>query len=93
MTTPAGDGWTVVFSKQARKDSKHLSAAGLRPKTEQLIALLRLDPFASPPSFELPRGRLEGTYSRRINIQHRLVYEVFESERVVRILRMWSHCE
>lgn len=85
--------WQLVFSKHAGKDSKKLAAAGLKPKAEELLALLARDPFQNPPSYEKLVGDLAGAYSRRINIQHRLVYEVFVQERVVRVLRMWSHYE
>ncbi len=85
--------WTVVYSKQAQKDAKKLAAAGLRAKAENLLRILSNDPYQNPPPFEKLVGDLEGAYSRRINIQHRLVYEIFTSERVVRILRMWTHYE
>ncbi len=85
--------WRVVFSEQAAKDAKELSASGLRAKAQGLIEVLKKDPFATPPRYERLVGDLAGMYSRRINIQHRLVYEVFEGERTVRILRMWTHYE
>ncbi len=85
--------WRVVYAKHALKDAKKLSAAGLRGKTEELIEILARDPFQNPPPYEKLVGDLAGTYSRRINIQHRLVYEVFKKERIVRVLRMWSHYE
>lgn len=85
--------WQVVFSRHAEKDAKKLAAAGLKPKAQDLLAILASDPFQNPPSYEKLVGDLAGAYSRRINIQHRLVYEVFTSERVVRVLRMWSHYE
>ena len=85
--------WQVVFAKHALKDAKKLSAAGLREKTEELLEVLAQDPFQNPPPYEKPVGDLEGAYSRRINIQHRLVYEVFKKERMVRVLRMWTHYE
>jgi Txe/YoeB family toxin of toxin-antitoxin system len=85
--------WALAFSKQALKDAKKVKAAGLKPGVEELLALLEKDPFQSPPSFEKLVGDLAGAYSRRINIQHRLVYEVFTMERVVRVLRMWTHYE
>ena len=85
--------WQVVFTKQATKDAKKLAAAGLRNKAEQLLALLAEDPFRKPPSFEKLIGDLAGAYSRRINIQHRLVYQVLEAERTVKVLRLWSHYE
>jgi len=85
--------WTIVYSKQAQKDAKKLTAAGLRSKAEELLKILSNDPYQNPPSFEKLVGDLHGAYSRRINIQHRLVYEVFTEERTVRILRMWTHYE
>ena len=85
--------WTVVYAKHALKDAKKISAAGLKSKTEELIEVLANDPFQNPPAYEKLVGDLDGTYSRRINIQHRLVYEVFKKERMVRVLRMWSHYE
>jgi toxin YoeB len=85
--------WQVVFAKHALKDAKKLAAAGLREKAQELLEVLAQDPFQNPPPFEKPVGDLEGAYSRRINIQHRLVYEVFKKERIVRVLRMWSHYE
>lgn len=85
--------WDVVYAKHALKDAKKLSAAGLREKAEELLKVLANDPFQNPPAYEKLVGDLEGAYSRRINIQHRLVYEVFKSERTVRVLRMWSHYE
>ena len=85
--------WTVVYAKHALKDAKMISAAGLKAKTEALIEVLANDPFQNPPAYEKLVGDLDGTYSRRINIQHRLVYEVFKKERIVRVLRMWSHYE
>lgn len=85
--------WQLVFSRHAEKDAKKLAAAGLKPKAQELLAVLSTDPFQNPPSYEKLVGDLAGAYSRRINIQHRLVYEVFVAERVVRVLRMWSHYE
>ncbi len=85
--------WQVVYSKHALKDAKKLAAAGLKSKTLDLLAVLAADPFQNPPPYEKLVGDLAGAYSRRINIQHRLVYEVFPKERVVRVLRMWSHYE
>ena len=85
--------WELAFSKQALKDAKKVKAAGLKPRVEELLALLEKDPFQNPPSFEKLVGDLAGTYSRRINIHHRLVYEVFTKEGVVRVLRMWTHYE
>ncbi len=85
--------WTVVYAKHALKDAKKLSAAGLKDKAQELLEVLAVDPFQNQPAYEKLVGDLEGAYSRRINIQHRLVYEVFKKERTVRVLRMWSHYE
>jgi toxin YoeB len=85
--------WQVVYAKHALKDAKKLSAVGLREKAQELLEVLARDPFKNPPPFEKLVGDLEGAYSRRINIQHRLVYEVLKKERTVRVLRMWSHYE
>ena len=84
-------GWQVVYSKHAQKDAKKLAAAGLKAKALELLTILAADPFQNPPPYEKLVGDLAGTYSRRINIQHRLVYEVLPKERVVRVLRMWTH--
>jgi toxin YoeB len=85
--------WTVKFSKQALKDAKRLGAAGIREKAEFLLNILRTNPYQNPPPYEKLVGDLKGSYSRRINSQHRLVYDVFESERAVKVARMWSHYE
>ncbi len=85
--------WKLVFAKHALKDAKKLVPAGLKPKVEELLGVLAKDPFQNPPPYEKLVGDLAGAYSRRINIQHRLVYEIFTGERTVRILRMWSHYE
>ena len=85
--------WKVVFTKQAQRDAKKLSASGLRPKAEKLISLLRENPFKTPPPYEKLVGDLSGAFSRRINIQHRLVYQVLEKERIVKVIRLWSHYE
>ena len=85
--------WQLVFSKDAQKDAKKLAAAGLKPKAQELLAVLAANPFQNPPSYEKLVGDLAGAYSRRINIQHRLVYEVFAKQRTVRVLRMWTHYE
>ena len=85
--------WEVVFAKQALKDAKKIAASGLKPKAQELLAVLVADPFQNPPPFEKLVGDLAGAYSRRINIQHRLVFEVFTAERTVRVLRMWTHYE
>ena len=86
-------GWEVVYAKQAMKDAKKLAASALKPKTQELLAIIAIDPFQNPPPFEKLVGDLAGAYSRRINIQHRIVYEVFTQEKTVRVLRMWSHYE
>lgn len=85
--------WTIVYTKQAQKDAKKLASAGLRGKAEELLRIIGDDPYQTPPSFEKLVGDLQGAYSRRINIQYRLVYEVFAQERTVRILRMWTRYE
>ena len=83
----------MAFTKQAQKDAKKIASSGLRPKVEKLLSLLAKDPFASYPPFEKLQGDLEGAYSRRINIQHRLVYQVLNEDRVVKVIRMWTHYE
>ncbi len=85
--------WSIVYAKQALKDAKKVKAGGLKGKAQALLGLLEADPFQNPPPFEKLVGDLLGAYSRRINIQHRLVYQVFEEERIVRVLRMWTHYE
>jgi len=85
--------WRIVFTKQAQKDAKKLAASGLRDKAQTLLDILAEDPFKSPPPFEKLVGDLTGAYSRRINIQHRLVYQVLKAERTVKVLRMWTHFE
>ena len=83
--------WQLIFTKQARKDAKKLAAAGLRPQAEKLLELLRQNPFQTPPPYEKLVGDLSGAYSRRINIQHRLVYQVLEDVRTVKVMGMWTH--
>lgn len=85
--------WKVVFTKAAQKDAPKLAAAGLRAKAESLIAVLSENPFQNPPPYEKLVGDLAGAYSRRINRQHRLVYQVLEEQRLVKVLRMWTHYE
>lgn len=85
--------WRVVFAKHAQKDAQKLAASGLKPKAQTLLAILNTNPFQTPPPYEKLVGDLTGAYSRRINIQHRLVYQVLEDEKVVKVLRMWSHYE
>lgn len=83
--------WRLVYSRQAQKDAVKLASSGLKPKAQALLKVLQEDPFANPPRFEKLVGDLSGFYSRRINIRHRLVYQVHSDERVVHILRMWTH--
>ena len=85
--------WRVVFTKQAQKDAKKLTAAGLRSRAESLLDILRENPYQTPPPFEKLVGDIAGAYSRRINIQHRLVYEILNKEKVVKVIRMWTHYE
>jgi toxin YoeB len=85
--------WRVLFTKQAQKDAKKLSTAGLRPKAKKLIEILRENPYQTPPPFEKLLGDLSGAFSRRINIQHRLIYQIIDDEKVVKIIRMWTHYE
>ncbi|MBW2337213.1 MAG: Txe/YoeB family addiction module toxin [Deltaproteobacteria bacterium] len=85
--------WRVVFTKRALKDAKKLSAAGLRSKAEKLLDILRENPYQTPPHFEKLLGDLSGAYSRRINIQHRLLYQIIADEKVVKVIRMWTHYE
>lgn len=85
--------WELVFAKPAQKDASKIAASGLKPKVQELLEVLKKDPFQNPPPYEKLVGDLAGAYSRRINIQHRLVYEVFAKENTVRVLRMWTHYE
>ena len=85
--------WRLVFTSQAAKDAKKLSRSGLKEKAEALLDILRHDPFRSPPPFEKLVGDLAGAYSRRINIHHRLVYQILQRERIVKVIRMWTHYE
>jgi len=86
-------GWTLVYSRQAQKDAKKLAASGLKQRAQALLDILAEDPFRAPPRYEKLVGNLAGCYSRRINIQHRLVYEVISDHQVVHVLRMWTHYE
>jgi Txe/YoeB family toxin of toxin-antitoxin system len=83
--------WQIVYTKQAQKDAKKLAAAGLKEKAAKLMEIIRENPFHTPPQFEKLVGDLAGAYSRRITIQHRLVYEVLEQEKIIKIIRMWTH--
>lgn len=85
--------WELVYTKHAKKDARKLAGAGLKDKAQSLLAILETDPFQNPPPYEKLIGDLSGAYSRRITIQHRLVYEVFPEEKIVRVLRMWTHYE
>lgn len=85
--------WKLVFTKQAQKDAKKIKTANLKVKTLELLEILKKNPFHNPPSYEKLVGDLSGTYSRRINFQHRLVYQVLEEEKTVKIIRMWTHYE
>lgn len=85
--------WELYFTKQAQKDSKKISSTNLRPQVERLLEILGRDPFQNPPPFEKLVGDLDGAYSRRINIQHRLVYQVLKAQRAVKVIRMWTHYE
>jgi Txe/YoeB family toxin of toxin-antitoxin system len=85
--------WNLVYTKQAQKDAKKLAASNLKGKVEELLEILKENPLQNPPPYEKLVGDLSGAYSRRINIQHRLVYEVIESERTVKVIRMWTHYE
>ena len=85
--------WELRFTKQAQKDAKKLSASGLKKKAQALLGVIKEDPFQNPPPYEKLVGDLSGAYSRRINIQHRLVYQVYEEEHVKKIIRLWTHYE
>ena len=85
--------WELYFTRQARKDAKKLAASGLKEKARELLDIIREDPFQNPPPYEKLVGDLAGAYSRRINIQHRLFYQVLEEERSVKVLRLWTHYE
>ena len=85
--------WRIVFTKQAQKDAKKISASNLKPKAEKIIKILRQNPFQTPPPYEKLVGDLAGAYSRRLNIQHRIVYQVIADEKTVKLIRMWTHYE
>ena len=85
--------WRIVYTRQAQKDAKKIAAAGLRQKAEKLLEILSQNPFQTPPPFENLIGDLSGAYSRRINIQHRIIYQVLEERRTVKVIRMWTHYE
>ena len=85
--------WTLYYTKQAKKDAKKLSASGLKKKAKTLLGIIAENPYQNPPAYEKLVGDLDGAYSRRINIQHRLVYQILEKEKAVKVLRMWTHYE
>ncbi len=85
--------WVLVYTKQARKDAKKIVSLGLKEKAQQLLDIIEKNPYQNPPPYEKLVGDLEGAYSRRINIQHRLVYQVLEKQRTVKVIRMWTHYE
>jgi len=85
--------WEIVYTKQAQKDAKKMSSAGLRSKTEKLLKILRENPYQKTPPYEKLVGDLAGAFSRRINIQHRLIYQIIEEEKTVKVIRMWTHYE
>ncbi len=85
--------WVLVYTKQAQKDAKKLAASGLKQKTQFLLELIKKNPFQNPPPYEKLVGDLSGAYSRRINIQHRIVYQIYKNEKVVKIIRLWTHYE
>ena len=85
--------WRIVFTKQAQKDAKKVSASNLKPKAEKIIQILHQNPFQTPPPYEKLVGDLAGAYSRRLNIQHRIIYQVIADEKTVKLIRMWTHYE
>ena len=85
--------WELYFTRQAKKDARKLAAAGLKEKAEELLAVIQDNPYQNPPPYEKPAGDLSGTCSRRINIQHRLVYQVMDDKKAVKVLRLWTHYE
>ena len=85
--------WEMVYAKHAQKDAQKLAASGLKSKAQELLSIIKVNPFQNPPPYEKLVGDLSGAYSRRINIQHRLVYEILQEEKIVKVLRMWSHYE
>jgi len=85
--------WKVVFTRQAQKDAEKLSSSGLKSKAEEIIEILRQDPYQTPPPYEKLIGDLSGACSRRLNIQHRIVYQIYNDEKIVKVIRMWTHYE
>ena len=85
--------WSVVYTKQAQKDARKIASSNLKPQTQRLLEIIARNPFQNPPPYEKLVGDLAGAYSRRINIQHRLVYQVHDAKRTIKVLRMWTHYE
>lgn len=85
--------WEIVYTKQAQKDAKKLASAGLKKKAQNLLEILKENPYQNPPPYEKLVGDLSGAYSRRINIQHRLVYQVYKEEKIIKVIRLWTHYE
>ena len=85
--------WLIVYTRQAQKDAKKIASSNLKPQTQRLLDFIAKNPFQNPPPYEKLVGDLAGAYSRRINIQHRLVYQVYHAERTIKVLRMWTHYE
>ncbi len=85
--------WSIVYTKQAQKDARKLASSNLKPQAQRLLDIIAKNPFQNPPPYEKLVGDLAGAYSRRINIQHRLVYQVYDAERTVKVVRMWTHYE
>lgn len=85
--------WSIYYTKQAKKDAKKLASTGLKDKAKELLTIIQNNPFQNPPPYEKLVGDLNGAYSRRINIQHRIVYQVLEEEKAVKVLRLWTHYE
>jgi len=85
--------WKLVYTKQAQKDAKKLASSGLKKKAQELLWVIEQNPYQNPPPYEKLVGDLSGAYSRRINIQHRIVYQVLEAEQIVKVLRLWTHYE
>ena len=85
--------WEIVYTNQAQKDAKKLASSGLKNKARKLLDIIRKDPYQNPPPYEKLVGDLSGAYSRRINIQHRLVYQIYEEERTIKVIRLWTHYE
>ena len=85
--------WQIYYTKQAKKDAKKLASAGLKAKAKALLDAIEINPYQNPPPYEKLVGDLDGAYSRRINIQHRLVYQILESEKTIKVLRLWTHYE